>query len=518
MGVNAAVPRQGPAQRLRFGVVAGLGMAAVWLCLAAVVGAIAVAGDDDVVSDAAAAGSFGTIPIDPATGQPVTTVAIDPVTGQPLPPGAQPTQPVDPVTGQAIDPTTGQPLPPGTDPGQPGQPAPTAPPVTVPGDRTGVTDSEIRYGVHAPLTIGGAPVALAEDPVTGVRTYLQYINERGGVNGRTVTLDLQDDQYTVSGASTAATRLIEHGNFFISGTLGVDQIYKVASEARARGIPYMAAGGPEDIFGDIGMFQLGTSYDTHVIQLARFLATQDDLRGKKIGVVVLNSPYLLPIADVFEAEAARLGLNVVATETVEKPTDQTTYTNLIQAFNNAGVELYVPLHDPITTTRIVTGECQVAARCPWTYTFSNFAHDSDVALSLFGGKWGDLHVRGLAGGCYYLSPTAYDPARCAAMGTAHDQWVAIRGEDSWRADGQGGASGYQLVHFWLRAMTDAGRDLTRERFVAALQAYSGYSDLISSPISFAGSSNYAHGSDLMVVFEAGTDEHYRQLTDGFVGF
>jgi len=502
------------APRLRVGLVAGLGMVAVWVCLAAIVGAIAVAGDDDVAAGASAPGSTA-IEIDPATGQPRTTAAIDPATGQPLAPGAVPGQAVDPATGQPIDPATGQPVPPEAQPGQPGA---TAPPATVPGDRTGLTDSEIKYGVHAPLTIGGAPVALAEDPVTGVETYLQYINERGGVNGRMVVLDLQDDQYTVSGASTAATRLIENGNFFISGTLGVDQIYTVAEEARARGIPYMAAGGPEAIFGGIGMFQLGTSYDTHVVQLARFLASDPDLRDKKIGIVVLNSPYLLPIADVFEAEATRLGLDVVITETVEKPTDQATYTGLIQAFNNAGVELYVPLHDPITTTRIVTGECQVAARCPWTYTFSNFAHDSDVALTLFGGRWGDLGVKGLAGGCYYLSPTAYDPSKCAAMRTAHEQWVAIRGEDSWVADGQGGASGYQLVHFWLKAMTDAGRDLTRERFVAALQTYNGYSDLISSPITFAGSSNYAHGSELMVVFQAGTDEHYRQLTDGFVGF
>lgn len=502
-------------------------MVAVWLCLAGIVGAIAVAGDSD--DEVAASETTEGSPVGPTTGRTRTTVVdpntgqvvdaetgelIDPATGQTLDPATG--QPVDPATGQPIDPATGQPAPPG---GEPGQPAPTAPPATVPGNRTGVTDSEVRYGLHAPLTIGGAPVALAEDPVTGVRTYLQYINERqGGVNGRTIVLDLQDDQYTVRGGATAAARLIENGNFFISGTLGVDQIYVVANEARKYGIPYMAAGGPEDIFREIGMFQLGTSYDTMVIQLARYLASDPELRGKRFGVAVLNSPYLLPIADIFNAEAERLGLNVVATASVEKPTDQTTYAGLIQEFNSARVEVYVPLHDPITTARIVTAECQVQARCPWTYTFSNFVHDTDVALTLFGGRWGDLGVRGLSPGCYYLAPTAYDPRHCAALGTAHERWVAIRGEDSWRADGQGGASGYQLVHFWLKAMTDAGRDLTRERFVAALQTYNGYSDLVTSPITFAGSSNYAHGSELMVVYEAGTDERYRQLTEGFVEF
>ena len=488
--------------RLRMSLVVALGMAAVWLCLAGIVGAIAVAGDDEQA--AAGGGSFtpGGTPIDPATGLPATTLPIDPATGLP-------------GTTVQIDPATGQPLAPGQ---QPGTTGPTTPPVTVPGDRTGVTESQILYGVHAPLTIGGAPVALAEDPVTGVRTYLEYINDRGGVNGRIVILDLQDDKYTPQGASTAGSTLVEHGNFFISGTLGVDQIHVVATQAQARGIPYMAAGGDERIFSGLGLFQLGTSYDTHVIQLARYIASEPSLRSMRIGVVVLNSPYLIPVADTFRAEAARLGLNVVSNATIDKPTDQTTYAGLIQQFSGDDVELYIPLHDPISTARIVTAECQVQARCPWTYAFANFAHDADVALTLFGGRWGDLGVRGLAGGCYYLAPTAYDPAYCAEMHTAHDQWVSVKDEESWVTDGQGGATGYQLVHFWLRAMTDAGRDLTRERFSAALTTYSGYSDLLTSPITFAGSSNYAHGSERVVVFQAGTDEHYRQLTDGFVDF
>jgi hypothetical protein len=141
-----------------------------------------------------------------------------------------------------------------------------------------------------------------------------------------------------------------------------------------------------------------------------------------------------------------------------------------------------------------------------------------VALTLFGGKWGDLGVRGLAGGCYYLAPTAYDASKCAAMNQAHAQWVAVKDEESWKKDGQGGAFGYQLVHFWTKAMQDAGRDLTRERFLAALRNYDGYSDLVSSPITFRGRSTYSHGSELMVVFEAQTDETYKQMTPGFVRY
>jgi hypothetical protein len=93
--------------------------------------------------------------------------------------------------------------------------------------------------------------------------------------------------------------------------------------------------------------------------------------------------------------------------------------------------------------------------------------------------------------------------------------VKQNGEDDWVKDGQGGISGYQFVHVWLKALKDAGPDPTREKFRAALLTYENYTDLITGPITFKGSPNLSHGATKMAVFKAGVTS-YSQVTPGFV--
>ncbi|MGQ0434455.1 MAG: ABC transporter substrate-binding protein [Microthrixaceae bacterium] len=495
-----------------------LGGVAIWLVLAGVVGAIHVAttSNDKATEDATrdsgdelTPGDGGEVLIDPTTGE---AYIIDPTTGERVL--------VDPATGQrvAVDPATGKPTT--TTPGTPGATTTTAPrPV---GDRTGVSATEIKVGIHAPKTIGGAPLNLAEDPLEGIDIYTKYINDNGGIHGRKIVLDIQDDRYETSGGKAAGINLIEHDNFIISGTLGVDQINAVAIEANKAGVPYHAAGGHEPDFAALGLYQLGTSYDTHVIQLARWMATDaSGLKGKRIGISVLDSPLLLPVVDVFKAEAVRLGFKAdeIRVVKIKKPTEQSTYgPQLSKLMETPASEVFIPMQDPISTGRMVN-EC-ITANCPWTYTFSNFAHEGDTALTLMGNQWGIKKVRGLAAACYYRHANADNPTTCAHMDRAHAQWVAINGQSDWEKDGQGGASGYQIISMLAEALRRAGADPTRESYRAAITGYASFDDLITSPITFAGRSSYAHGSDKMVVYEAQptTPQTYQQVVPGLAEF
>lgn len=494
-----------------------LGGVAIWLVLAGVVGAIHVAttSDDTATEDAArdsddslTPGDAGEVLIDPTTGE---AYIIDPTTGERVL--------VDPTTGQriAVDPATGKPAT--TTPGTPGATTTTAPRPA--GDRTGVSATEIKVGIHAPKTIGGAPLNLAEDPIEGIEIYTKYLNDNGGIHNRKIKLDIQDDRYETSGGEAAGRNLIENGNFIISGTLGVDQINAVAKEANKKGVPYHAAGGHEPDFADLGLFQIGTSYDTHVIQLARWMnKPESGLKGKKIGISVLDSPLLLPVAEVFKKEAERIGLVAndtdIAVVKIKKPTEQSTYSGQINDLKGAGTQVFIPMQDPISTGRMVN-EC-VTANCPWTYTFSNFAHEGDTALALMGNQWGIQKVRGLAGGCYYLHTNADNPAHCAHMDRAHAQWVAVSDQSEWEKDGQGGASGYQIMSMLFEGLRRAGPDPTRESYRAGMVTLNNYDDLITSPITFAGKSSYSHGSDKMVVYEAQTNTKYQQIVPGLAEY
>ena len=128
----------------------------------------------------------------------------------------------------------------------------------------------------------------------------------------------------------------------------------------------------------------------------------------------------------------------------------------------------------------------------------------------------------MSGGCYYHPQGGgkpYDQKLCAKIGEAHKQWVSLGNvtydenaggsaggksnfnynEDSWTTDGGGGATGYQLVYFWHGAMKSIGADPTREKFLAALNNYDNYSNLLTGPITFKGSPNRMIGATKFIV-------------------
>jgi hypothetical protein len=175
------------------------------------------------------------------------------------------------------------------------------------------------------------------------------------------------------------------------------------------------------------------------------------------------------------------------------------------------------MQDPITTSREVA-ECRTQG-CSWTYSFSDFAHDGDPDLALMQGEFTRLQVEGLSSACYYNAQNANDPKFCAAMGSAHQIWIqqhggGQKGEVDWQQHGSGGSAGYQVDHFFLKAMKDMGTDPTREKFVASLNAYNGYDDLVTGPISL-NQPDHMRGVSSMVVLQAGVG-HYNQITQGLV--
>ena len=416
--------------------------------------------------------------------------------------------------------------------------------------RIGVFSDHFRIGIHAPLTFDGAPLNLAEDPVTGVKGYITYVNRHGGINGLKIKLYPEDDRYTTAGARQAADHLVrEVKPFLIEGALGIDQIHKVALAAKGAGIPYVAGGGPEPEFRRItDMYQNVSSYDQYLSMVADFICkfgaayvggkSASDVR---LGTTTLNSEFILPVERRFVAEVSRRRCVRTPVESrargrIAKPTEQTSYSaqmiDLRTAYGNQGANLIVPLQDPVSTSRQVLEWTKSGYRPKWT--IANFAHDSDTALTLFQGEWTGMRV--MSGACYYHPSGGgrpYDPSRCAAMGEAHRQWVGLGhvdydanaggsvggkssydyDEDSWTTDGGGGAAGYQLVYFWHGAMKAIGTDPTREKFVAALNAYDNYSNIVTGPITFAGSPNRMAGATKFALLEGQRNLKYRHVTE-----
>ncbi len=87
------------------------------------------------------------------------------------------------------------------------------------GDSTGVTDTEILLGTTQPLT---GPAAPGYSKISAaMQAYFEHVNDAGGVNGRTITLKVEDDAYNPSQTATATRKLIlEDKVFALVGALG----------------------------------------------------------------------------------------------------------------------------------------------------------------------------------------------------------------------------------------------------------------------------------------------------------
>ena len=433
--------------------------------------------------------------------------------------------------------------------------APTQPRASTQGaTRIGVFGGHFEISMHAPITINGVPLPLADDPVVGVKGYITHINRKGGINGLKIKLQPHDDRYTVDGGQIAADRIVKEDKPFIaSGVLGIDQIAKVAKAAGAAGIPYFAGGGPEPEFKDVGMYQVLSSYDQYLDMVVAFICKYGAgyVGGSKatdirLGTTTLDSENILPVEKRFVSKitakkCVRTPVDSRARGTIAKPSEQSSYAaqrlDLQASYGGDGANLLIPLQDPISTSRQVLEWAKFGYRPKWT--IADFAHEGDTSLTLFQGEWTGMRV--MSGGCYYHPSGGgkpYDPKLCAAMGEAHKQFISIgqvtfdenaggdwgrspdynfqegdANSEGWVRDGSGASFGYQLVYFWNQAMKAIGTDPTREKFVAAMEAYDNYSNLVTSPITFKGSPNNMIGAKKFVLFEGKDNLKYRQVTE-----
>jgi branched-chain amino acid transport system substrate-binding protein len=146
-------------------------------------------------------------------------------------------------SGQSLGASVGTPG--ATGPRAPG-PGTTDPPdaVRVQGRSSqGVSDTEIKVGVLAPLS--GAAGFLGELEVDAIKAYLADVNAKGGVRGRKYRIVTADTRFEPPTEATAARRLVEEEKVFALFSLLADT---TAQYVTLRGVPTIVFGGNPPAF------------------------------------------------------------------------------------------------------------------------------------------------------------------------------------------------------------------------------------------------------------------------------
>jgi branched-chain amino acid transport system substrate-binding protein len=206
----------------------------------------------------------------------------------------------------------------GTAPGAPGAPQGG-------GDTTGVTDTVIRIGVHAPVT--GAAAFPQQSFEKGIGVYADYINRKGGIHGRKLEIHFEDDKFDPNSARAACKGLAEQKKvFMLIGGGGADQIDTCARYAASIGVPYLSAGVHETRpslggLGSVSTYFAGSlTYEQQVPMLARLVGSQ--FKGQKVALIVADNDSLNNFYAVADSAIKKTaGGNLVLSRRIPKKTD-----------------------------------------------------------------------------------------------------------------------------------------------------------------------------------------------------
>ena len=134
----------------------------------------------------------------------------------------------------------------------------SAPAPSGPADRTGITATTIKIGIHAPET-GAAAVSTFRQAV-GV--YSEYAGAIKGLGGRRIQVVARDDHFDPATARSVCKEMVEKEKvFLLIGGAGVDQIKSCAEYAASVGVPYLSPGVTEGPFRALqNYFALSETY------------------------------------------------------------------------------------------------------------------------------------------------------------------------------------------------------------------------------------------------------------------
>jgi branched-chain amino acid transport system substrate-binding protein len=155
----------------------------------------------------------------------------------------------------------------------------------------GVTDTEILLGAHFPIS--QTPAAAYAPIADGMRAYFEYVNSQGGVNGRTIKFIVGDDHFNPSDSIEVTRKLVEQDGIFAMvgglGDLTHAAVYKYLEE---NGVPDMFIGGGTVDFTDPVVktrFGGNPDYDTEGRMIGKYLA--ENFAGKKLAFLLENDAF-----------------------------------------------------------------------------------------------------------------------------------------------------------------------------------------------------------------------------------
>ncbi len=351
----------------------------------------------------------------------------------------------------------------------------------------GVTDTEIVVGTITDLS--GVTAVQGVNNANAVRLAFDEVNEKGGINGRKIRYIVEDSQYQVPRAVQAINKLINSDGVFFTiedgGTPMNNATFPMAIEKNVpKLLPLSAARSMFEPFNRLKFSQ----YSSYVDQMRAGVKFFVEQRGKKaICAMYQDTDFGKDVLAGAQMQAEAMGMKIVAT-TAHKPTD-TDFTAAIAKLREANCDL-------ITMGTIVRDSTLIIAtvkKVGWKVDLLGQVASYDTAIAEAPGN--------VADGFYSMSPSLYaypDDPRPAIKAFAQ-KYKARYGVDV----NYLGEMGYTSAQIAIEALQRAGRDLTVDSLVKAMESIQDFHDLFGGTYSFSATNHHGATAAFLSVVHDG---------------
>lgn len=346
----------------------------------------------------------------------------------------------------------------------------------------GVTKSEVVIGQHTDLS--GPAASYGVNVSNAMRLYFDKINAEGGVHGRKIRFIVEDHQYQVPRAVQAANKLINRDKIFLmAGALGTPHNNAVFDEQFKANVPNLApltaARSMAEPFHKL-KFQTFSSYYDHTRAGIKYLVEKNG--RKKLCTLYQDTDFGKEILEATQDQAKAMNMQVV--ETATNTPIATDFTAQITKLRSAGCDLVAM--GAIVRDAIVP--YATARKMGWTDVdfVSQSASFDQIVASAPGGVTEGLYV-----GAGTVMP--YRDTANATVASWWDAYKAKYGNDP----NIGAVYGHNIADLIVTSLERAGKDLTTEKFLAALEGINGYRDIFGGPVISFGPNKHQGTTDVL---------------------
>lgn len=210
------------------------------------------------------------------------------------------------------------------------------------GKTSSSNEKTLLIGSTGPLTGDYATYGISVQQ--GAQIAVDEINEKGGVNGYTVKLEVEDDQADPQQAVQAYAKLMDNGMNLSLGSTTSGACVALVKEAKEDGIVTMTpSASQKEATAFDNNFRVCFLDPDQGTYSADFIK-ENNLAAKVAVLYDKSNTYSVGVYEAFAKEAEKLGLSIVTTQAFTDSSN-TDFSSQIQAVKNSGAELlFMPFY------------------------------------------------------------------------------------------------------------------------------------------------------------------------------